>query len=204
MPEITAKSIDWAKGDGLVPAIIQNTLNGQVLMLGYMNRDALDVTISSGKVTFFSRSKKRLWTKGETSGNWLNFVKGELDCDGDAILIQANPQGPACHTGSLTCFNDDELGNNGFLDYLVTLIAERQKDRPKGSYTASLFTDGKARIAQKVGEEGVELALAHMKDNRTEIANEAADLFFHMLVLLQDAGMSLNDVIDVLRARHAG
>ena len=120
------------------------------------------------------------------------------------MLFRSNPQGPACHTGSITCFNDNEPGNTGFLDHLATLIAERQKDRPEGSYTTSLFTDGKARIAQKVGEEGVELALARMKDDRTEIANEAADLLFHIFVLLQDAGMSLDDVIDVLRARHAG
>ena len=202
MPDINLDKIDWDKGDGLVPAIVQNSDNGQVLMLAYMDRAALAQTISSKKVTFFSRSKNRLWTKGETSGNWLDYVSGEMDCDADTILIQARPQGPSCHTGSVTCFNDQTPSNIGFLDQLGRLIAERHKTMPKGSYTTSLFTEGKARIAQKVGEEGVELALARMKDDSAEMANEAADLLFHMMVLLEDAGLSLADAISVLQDRH--
>ena len=202
MPDINLDKIDWDKGDGLVPAIVQNSDNGQILMLAYMDRAALAQTISSKKVTFFSRSKNRLWTKGETSGNWLDYISGEMDCDADTILIQARPQGPSCHTGSVTCFNDQTPSNTGFLDQLGRLIAERHKTMPKGSYTTSLFTEGKARIAQKVGEEGVELALARMKDDSAEMANEAADLLFHMMVLLEDAGLSLADAITVLQDRH--
>ena len=202
MPDMNLDKIDWNKGQGLVPAIVQNTDNGQILMLAYMDRAALAQTISSKKVTFFSRSKDRLWTKGETSGNWLDFISGEMDCDADTLLIQARPQGPSCHTGSVTCFNDQTPNNIGFLDQLGILIAERHKTMPEGSYTTSLFNEGKARIAQKVGEEGLELALARMKDDNTELANEAADLLFHMMVLLEDAGLSLTDAISVLQNRH--
>ena len=202
MPDINLDKIDWDKGHGLVPAIVQHIDNGQILMLAYMDRAALAQTISSKKVTFFSRSKNRLWTKGETSGNWLDFISGEMDCDADTLLIQARPQGPSCHTGSVTCFNDQTPSNIGFLDQLATLISERHKTMPEGSYTTSLFAEGKALIAQKVGEEGVELALARMKDDRAEMVNEAADLLFHMMVLLQDAGLSLADAISVLQDRH--
>ena len=202
MPDINLDEIDWDKGEGLVPAIVQNSDNGQILMLAYMDRAALAHTISSKKVTFFSRSKNRLWTKGETSGNWLDYISGEMDCDADTLLIQARPQGPSCHTGSVTCFNDQTPSNIGFLEQLGTLIAKRHKTMPEGSYTTSLFAEGKARIAQKVGEEGVELALARMKDDSAEMANEAADLLFHMMVLLEDAGLSLADAINVLQDRH--
>ena len=202
MPDINLDEIDWDKGEGLVPAIVQNTDNGQILMLAYMDRAALAQTISSKKVTFFSRSKNRLWTKGETSGNWLDFISGEMDCDADTLLIQARPQGPSCHTGSVTCFNDQTPSNIGFLEQLGTLIAKRHKTMPEGSYTTGLFAEGKARIAQKVGEEGVELALARMKDDNAEMASEAADLLFHMMVLLEDAGLSLGDAISVLQNRH--
>ena len=202
MPDINLDEIDWDKGEGLVPAIVQNSDNSQILMLAYMDRVALAQTISTKKVTFFSRSKNQLWTKGETSGNWLDFISGEMDCDADTLLIQARPQGPSCHTGSVTCFNDQTPSDISFLDQLGTLIAERHKTMPEGSYTTSLFAEGKARIAQKVGEEGVELALARMKDDSAEMANEAADLLFHMMVLLEDAGLSLADAINVLQDRH--
>jgi len=202
MPDINLDKIDWDKGQGLVPAIVQNIDNGQILMLAYMDRAALAQTISSKKVTFFSRSKNRLWTKGEISGNWLDFISGEMDCDADTLLIQSRPQGPSCHTGSVTCFNDQTPSNIGFLDQLATLISERHTIMPEDSYTTSLFAEGKALIAQKVGEEGVELALARMKDDRVEMANEAADLLFHMMVLLEDAGLSLADAISVLQNRH--
>ena len=202
MPDINLNEIDWDKGRGLVPTIVQNIDNGQILMLAYMDRAALAQTFKSKKVTFFSRSKNRLWTKGETSGNWLDFISGEMDCDADTLLIQARPQGPSCHTGSLTCFNDQTPSNIGFLDQLSVLIAERHKTMPEGSYTTSLFAAGKARIAQKVGEEGVELALARMKDDSAEMVNEATDLLFHMIVLLEDSGLSLSDAISVLQNRH--
>ena len=202
MPDINIDEVDWEKVDGLVPAVIQDVHNGHVLMLGYMNQAALSHTINSGKVTFFSRSKNRLWTKGETSGNWIDYVRGEIDCDADTILIQARPYGPVCHTGSISCFNDIAPDNTQFLGQLGLLIAERHAAMPAGSYTTSLFAEGKARIAQKVGEEGVELALARMKDDQTAIANETADLLFHVMVLLQDAGLKLGDVIKVLEERY--
>ncbi|MDA8716678.1 bifunctional phosphoribosyl-AMP cyclohydrolase/phosphoribosyl-ATP diphosphatase HisIE [Alphaproteobacteria bacterium] len=202
MPEINLDKINWDKGQGLVPAIVQNSDNGQILMLAYMDSAALAQTISSKKVTFFSRSKNRLWTKGETSGNRLDFISGEMDCDADTLLIQARPQGPSCHTGRVTCFNDQTASNIGFLDQLGLLIAERHKTMPEGSYTTSLFAEGRARIAQKIGEEGVELALARMTDDKAEIANEAADLLFHIMVLLEDAGLTLADAISVLQNRH--
>ena len=191
MPDINLDEVDWDKGQGLVPVIVQNIDSRQILMLAYMDRAALAQTTSSKKLTFFSRSKNRLWTKGETSGNWLDFISGEMDCDADTLLIQARPHGPSCHTGSVTCFNNQTPNNISFLDQLGKLIAERHKSMPEGSYTTSLFAEGKARIAQKVGEEGVELALARMKDDGAEIANETAVLLFHMMVLLED-GIFLN------------
>lgn len=197
------RQADWAKGGGLLPAIIQHVHTGQVLMLGYMNEEAAEVTVTSGKVTFYSRSKERLWTKGETSGNHLTFCSAMLDCDRDAILVQAIPAGPVCHTGARTCFTDDLPATAGFLGHLDRIIQQRRAEMPDGSYSTSLFAEGSARIAQKVGEEGVELALARMKDDREEIANESADLLYHMLVLLSDADMALADVMEVLRQRHA-
>ena len=202
MPMINSKNLKWEKGNGLLPAIIQDVSTGQVLMLGFMNADALVKTLDTKKVTFYSRSKDRLWTKGETSGNWLGFESAEMDCDADTILIQARPHGPTCHTGSWTCFNDHAPIRTGFLDELSSLIAARHLSMPENSYTTSLFRDGKARIAQKVGEEGVELALARMKNDREEIKNEAADLLFHVMVLLEDAGLALTDIVTVLQKRH--
>ena len=202
MPVINNEKLAWEKGTGFLPAIIQDVNTGQVLMLGYMNADALAKTLDTKKVTFYSRSKDRLWTKGETSGNWLDFVSAEMDCDADTILIQARPHGPACHTGSQTCFNDHATSSTAFLDHLSALIASRHRTMPEKSYTTSLFRDGTSRIAQKVGEEGVELALARMKNDSEEIKNEAADLLFHMLVLLEDAGLELSDVVAVLQERH--
>lgn len=193
---------DWDKGDGLLPAIIQDSRTSQILMLGYMNREAAQATLDTGHVTFFSRSKQRLWTKGETSGNTLGFVSAALDCDRDTILVQAVPAGPACHTGARTCFGDELPQGAGFLAQLDSLIHERRAQMPEGSYTTSLFEAGKARMAQKVGEEGVELALARMKDDRDEMANEAADLLYHLMVLLADADMALADAVTVLRSRH--
>ena len=202
MPVINSENLAWEKGNGLLPAIIQAFNTGQVLMLGYMNVDALAKTLDTKKVTFYSRSKDRLWTKGETSGNWLDFVSAEMDCDADTILVQARPHGPACHTGSRTCFNDHAAIATGFLNQLSAFIAAHHRTMPEHSYTTSLFRDGTARIAQKVGEEGVELALARMKNDMEETKNEAADLLFHMMVLLEDAGLTFSDVVAVLQERH--
>ena len=203
MPVINSEDLKWEKGNGLLPAIIQDFNTGQVLMLGYMNKDALAKTLDIKKVTFYSRSKDRLWTKGETSGNWLDFVSAEMDCDADTILVQARPHGPACHTGSRTCFNNHHPAvTMSFLDQLSALIAARHRTMPENSYTTSLFRDGTARIAQKVGEEGVELALARMKNDPEETKNEAADLLFHVMVLLEDAGLAFSDVVAVLQERH--
>ena len=199
---IDIDSIDWQKGEGLVPAIIQDAGNARVLMLGYMNKESLQATLETKRVTFFSRSKQALWVKGETSGNFLNFVSVEVDCDKDTLLVKANPQGPSCHTGSQTCFNDENGSSIEFLNRLSALIKKRNAERPEGSYTTQLFIKGKSRIAQKVGEEGVELSLAHMKEDKEEILNESADLIFHMMVLLEDAGLDIGGVCKVLADRH--
>ena len=202
MLEVNSDSLDWSKCAGLLPAIVQDAKTQQVLMLGYMNKEALVETIKTQKVTFYSRSKARLWTKGETSGNWLDYVSAEMDCDADTILVQANPRGPVCHTGSRTCFNDKIVSNLAFLDQLSVIISKRRNAMPSNSYIAGLFQNGTPRIAQKVGEEGVELALAAMKNNSEEIKNEAADLIFHTMVLLEDAKISFSDVISTLENRQ--
>jgi len=195
-------NIDWEKTGGLLPVIVQDTTTSQVLMLGYMNAEALAQTKSTNRITFFSRTKNRLWTKGETSGNYLTLTDMYLDCDGDTLLCKAIPQGPTCHTGDTTCFHGDSVAPAAFLGTLSQLVAARNANRPQGSYTTTLFESGTARIAQKVGEEGVELAIARMKDDKAEIANECADLFFHALVLLEDAGLKLDNVCQILKDRH--
>lgn len=195
-------ALDWVKTDGLIPAIVQDAKSGQVLMLGCMNREALEKTLETGKITFFSRTKGRLWTKGETSDNWLHLVDIGTDCDNDALLVLARPDGPTCHRGTVSCFSPLEHEWN-FLRALEVLIEGRRQAHPASSYTAQLFARGTKRIAQKVGEEGVETALAATVRDREELRNEAADLVYHLLVLLADADLELADVIDVLRARHA-
>ena len=197
-------AIDWDKGDGLLPAIVQHARSGEVLMLGYMNRDALAATRASGKVTFFSRSRQRLWMKGETSGNVLELVSMHIDCDADTLLVQAIPHGPTCHTGAPTCFAQAAPLPAGFLGELDALVAQRAAERPSGSYTTTLFESGVRRIAQKVGEEGVETALAGVAADDDELLGEAADLVFHLLVLLRARGLGLADVSRVLASRHAG
>lgn len=194
-------ALDWAKTDGLIPAIVQDATSGQVLMLGCMNEEALAKTLETGKVTFFSRSKGRLWTKGETSNNWLHLVDIATDCDSDALLVLARPDGPTCHRGTVSCFSPLEHKWN-FLRSLEVLIEGRRNADPSTSYTAQLFARGTKRIAQKVGEEGVEMALAATVKDKEELKNEAADLVYHLLVLLADADLELADVIDILRARH--
>jgi phosphoribosyl-AMP cyclohydrolase / phosphoribosyl-ATP pyrophosphohydrolase len=198
--------LDWDKGGGLLPAIVQDASSGAVLMLGYMNREALAATRSSGRVTFWSRSKRRLWTKGETSGHFLETRSITADCDGDTLLVLARPEGPACHKGTPTCFGEAPpqaaAGRLAFLAVLEQVIRERIAQRPQGSYTAKLLGEGPRRIAQKVGEEGLELALAALGQSDEELLGEAADLFYHVLLLLESKGLSLGQVVDRLEARH--
>ena len=195
--------LDWTKGDGLLPAIVQHAQSGEVLMLGYMNAEALDVTQRTGHVTFFSRSKQRLWTKGESSGHVLALQTIRVDCDADTLLVQALPHGPTCHTGTSSCFGDEVRPPLGFLAELDALVAQRHAERPEGSYTTRLFEGGVRRIAQKVGEEGVETALAGVAQGDEELLGEAADLLFHLSVLLRARGLSLTNVAALLAKRHA-
>jgi phosphoribosyl-ATP pyrophosphohydrolase/phosphoribosyl-AMP cyclohydrolase len=197
--------LDFAKGDGLLPAIVQHADSGAVLMLAYMNRDALRETLSRKRVVFFSRSKQRLWEKGETSGHSLDLVEIRTDCDSDTLLVTAVPRGPACHTG--TCFGDDSLTTAEKLSFLSTLqgvIERRVAERPEGSYTARLFAQGPRKIAQKVGEEGLEVALAGVAETDDKVIAESADLLFHLLVLLKSRGVPLERVVAELESRHAG
>lgn len=202
LPLGEAEGPDFAKyADGLVPAIIQDVNTNKVLMLGFMNQEALDKTNELGKVTFYSRSKKRLWTKGEESGNFLLLKEIKSDCDSDTLLIKAEPVGPVCHTGADTCWNEKNRSDN-FLLELENVISSRKNNPSERSYTSSLFAKGINKVAQKVGEEAVELVI-EAKDNNEELfKNEAADLLFHYLILLQAKGYKLNDIIDVLKERH--
>lgn len=191
--------IDFSKHDGLVPAIIQHAQTGQVLMLGYMNKEAFDKTESEGKVTFFSRSKNRLWTKGEESGNFLFLKEIAVDCDNDTLLIKVMPQGPTCHTGSTSCFKEETA--KGFLYKLENTIEQRIADGDNKSYTSSLFKRGVNKVAQKVGEEAVELVIESKDDNLDLFKNEAADLLYHFLILLKTKDVKLIDVEAVLEGR---
>jgi len=195
-------NIDFEKVNGLVPAIIQDVTTGSVLMLGYMNQEAIDKTESSGKVTFFSRSKQRLWTKGETSGNFLEFIQMTVDCDNDTLLIKAKPLGPVCHTGTATCFGDEPSEDLSFLNVLESIITDRKENASDKSYTSSLFKRGINKVAQKVGEEAVELVIEAKDDNDELFTNEAADLLFHYMILLQAKGFKLKDILSVLKERH--
>ena len=189
--------------DGLVPAIIQDHTTKNVLMLGYMNEESLAITLEIGKVTFFSRSKNRIWTKGEESGNYLNLLDVEIDCDKDTLLISVNPMGPTCHKGSDTCWNKKNDQSFGFLSQLEAIILDRKVNtNHENSYVSSLFKSGINKIAQKVGEEAVETVIEAMDDNDTLFLQESADLLFHYLILLEAKGFHLNDVIEILRNRH--
>lgn len=197
--------IDFEKQGGLVPAIIQDAKTDKVLMLGYMNKEALEKTEKEKVVTFFSRSKQRLWTKGETSDNFLHVVEILNDCDEDTLLIKVNPAGPTCHTGADTCWNEkNEPGQAGWLNHLKAVIRDRKNNPSEKSYTASLFKKGTNKIAQKVGEEAVELVIEAMDSNDDLFKGEAADLLFHYLVLLEQRGLDFDEIIDVLRSRHSG
>ncbi|MBK6984267.1 MAG: bifunctional phosphoribosyl-AMP cyclohydrolase/phosphoribosyl-ATP diphosphatase HisIE [Bacteroidetes bacterium] len=193
---------DFTKSpDGLIPVIIQDNITNVVLMLGYMNQEAFDKTQQEKRVTFFSRSKNRLWTKGEESGNFLNVNSLLLDCDNDTILIKATPAGPTCHTGADTCFNEKNVSTN-FLTELEMIIRDRKNNPSDKSYTASLFAKGINKIAQKVGEEAVEVVIEAKDNNDDLFKGEAADLLFHYLILLQAKNFTLNDIISVLKSRH--
>jgi phosphoribosyl-ATP pyrophosphohydrolase/phosphoribosyl-AMP cyclohydrolase len=195
--------IDWKKNAGLVPAIVQDAATLQVLMLGYMDAAALKQTLRTKKVTFFSRSKQRLWTKGESSRTFLHLVDVKVDCDNDTLLVTARPDGPTCHRGTVSCFGTAGASGIGFLAQLEQTIVDRIKSGDKKSYTVRLAKEGVARVAQKVGEEGVETALAALKNNKPEFAGEAADLLYHLIVLLRVKKMSLADALAVLQKRHA-
>jgi phosphoribosyl-AMP cyclohydrolase / phosphoribosyl-ATP pyrophosphohydrolase len=195
-----SQTIDFSKG--LIPAIIQDAATLQVLMLGYMNEEAYQKTLAEKRVTFFSRSKNRLWTKGETSENYLDVVRVQIDCDQDTILIQVSPQGPTCHKGSDTCFGNENVDNAAWLDYLKHVIRSRKNESAESSYTASLFQKGTHKVAQKVGEEAVELVIEALMKNDELFKGEAADLIFHLLVLLEDRGIGLEEVVALLQKRH--
>jgi phosphoribosyl-ATP pyrophosphohydrolase/phosphoribosyl-AMP cyclohydrolase len=201
---LDSNRLDWGKSDGLLPVVVQHWQTGEVLMLGYMNADALARTQESEKVTFYSRSKQHLWTKGELSGHFLALKSIHADCDDDTLLVQAQPQGPTCHTGTTSCFGDAVRPPLGFLAELDALVAQRCVERPEGSYTTSLFESGTRHIAQKVGEEGVETALAAVAQSDAELVGEAADLVFHLTVLLRARGLGLDNVSRVLAERHGG
>ncbi len=192
--------LDWDKQQGLIPAVVQNHLTGKVLMLGYMDKTALEQTLTTKQVTFFSRSKQRLWTKGESSGHTLELVAIDSDCDNDSLLIQVLPNGPTCHLQRESCWEDGNA--HPFIDNLSQLIASRKGQDPQSSYTAHLFQRGTKRIAQKVGEEGLETALAAATNDKEELINEASDLLYHLLVLLEDQQLSLGDINANLLKRH--
>lgn len=198
--------LDWNKdSSGLLPAIVQDYQTGRVLMLGYMNQEALAKTLDTKQVTFFSRSKQRLWTKGETSGHVLQLVDVHVDCDHDTLLVTANPIGPTCHTGTITCFGDEAVTTAeriSFLNQLESVLAQRIADKPEGSYTARIWSQGKTRMAQKVGEEGVEVALAAVTQEDDRLISESADLLYHLALLLKSRDLSLTDVVRELEQRH--
>ena len=195
--------LDWDKGDGLIPAIIQDAETRQVLMLGYMNAESLIKTLDTKIVHFFSRSKQRLWMKGETSGNSFGLVNIDHDCDSDALLVEVIPKGPACHLDTVSCFGDDPAPGLGYLAYLRKVIRDRRIESPESSYVASLFEKGLKTMAQKVGEEGVEVAVAAVSESEEALTEESADLLFHLMVLLESQDLSLDDLIAVLRQRHS-
>ena len=195
--------LNYKRGNGLIPAIIQDAKTNVVLMLAYMNDESLEVTKRTGKVTFYSRSRNRLWTKGETSGNYLLMKEILPDCDSDTLLIKAEPQGPACHTGSDTCFNEENKTAGSFLYQLEEIITDRKKNPSKKSYTSSLFRKGLRKIAQKVGEEATEVVIDAIDEQNDTLKEEIADLIYHLFVLMAEKNISLNEIESVLVRRHA-
>lgn len=202
----TISGLDWSKGDGLLPAIVQDARTGRVLMLGYMNQATLQETLEGGRVVFFSRSRGGRWLKGETSGHYLDVVQVSTDCDNDALLVLASPNGPTCHKGTVSCFDEARPTDAqllGFLGILEKTIAHRIAEQPEGSYTARLVAQGPSRIAQKVGEEALETALAAVTRDDAGVIGESADLLYHLLVLLKSRNLSLADVVRELQSRHS-
>jgi phosphoribosyl-ATP pyrophosphohydrolase/phosphoribosyl-AMP cyclohydrolase len=203
MINIPVESIDFQKMNGLVPAIIQDSKSQKMLMLGFMNEEAYKKTVETGKVTFFSRTRNNLWTKGETSGNFLNVVDIKLDCDKDTLLIQVNPVGPVCHTGADTCWNEkNEVNPLLFLTYLQDFIEKRHEEMPEGSYTTSLFKDGINRMAQKVGEEALEAVIEATNGTNERLVYEGSDFLYHLIVLLTAKGLRIEDLAKELQVRH--
>jgi phosphoribosyl-ATP pyrophosphohydrolase/phosphoribosyl-AMP cyclohydrolase len=200
-PDMT--SLDFEKAGGLIPVVVQDVDTSKVLMLGYMNKEAYERTLQEGFVYFYSRSRKKLWKKGETSGNFLQVIEIKTDCDSDSLLVKVKPHGNVCHTGSYSCFNEPRQ-KPSFLYALQKVIRDRKEKMPEGSYTTSLFTKGVNKIAQKVGEEAVELIIEAKDDNRDLFLNETADLLYHLLVLITEKGYSLEEAEEVLRQRHPG
>lgn len=194
--------LNFEKSDGLIPAVIQDALTAKVLMVGFMNQEAYQKTVDTGLVTFYSRTRSRLWTKGEESGNFLEVEQILVDCDVDTLLIKAKPRGPVCHTGQDTCFNEVNQKGIEFLDYLQKYIQKRKEEMPEGSYTTKLFSRGINKMAQKVGEEAVEVVIEAKDSNDDLFLNECADLMYHYIVLLTAKGFSLNDVAAILESRH--
>ena len=206
MNEADVAALDWDKGSGLLPAVVQHADSGAVLMLGFMNRAALEATLKERRVTFYSRTRGRLWTKGESSGNFIDVVAVTPDCDRDTLLVLGRPHGPVCHTGAADCFHGQPPAlatELAFLHRLEDIIAARIAEQPDSSYTAKLHAKGPGRIAQKVGEEGLEVALAAVGADDAAVVGESADLLFHLLVLLKSRGQSLSDVVRELASRHA-
>jgi len=195
--------IDFNKGDGMVPVIVQDADTLKVLMLAYMNREAYEMTAQTGRATFYSRSRDKLWEKGETSGNWLEVRDISVDCDGDTLLLMAEPKGPVCHTGSATCFGNVNNRDISFLGKLDDLILQRKRELPENSYTTTLFNAGLNKVAQKLGEEAVELIIESKDNNEELFLNEAADLVYHLIVLLRQKDFSIRDVISLLEKRHS-
>lgn len=201
MSNVAVESLDWAKMEGIIPAIIQHAENGQVLMLGYMSQESLIATVTTGQLTLYSRSRQRLWRKGETSGNTMAVQHLSTDCDNDSLLIQVIPNGPACHLGFKSCYQPSFHNKLGFIDTLIEIINERAQQQDADSYTVKLLNSGVNRCAQKVGEEGVETAIAAVSANRNELVNESADLVFHLLVLLKSCELSFYEVLQCLQER---
>ena len=195
----TIAALDWRKQDGLLPAVVQDAATLRVLMLGYMTREALEITLATRRVTFHSRSRGGLWTKGESSGHVLDLVRLEADCDNDTLLVLATPRGPTCHLGRTSCFPQ---APGAYLAELDAIVAQRERERPAGSYTTKLFEQGLRRIAQKVGEEGVETSLAAVAQDEAALLGESADLLYHLVVLLRARGLSMADALRVLEQRH--
>ena len=196
-------SLAWDKMDNLLPAIIQDAATGSVLMQGFMNQEALTETLKTEKATFFSRSKQRLWMKGESSNNTLDVKQVLADCDKDCLLIAAEPNGPTCHLNTTSCFPEEQLGQQNFLSYLERFVEKRSKDPIEESYTARLLSRGTNKVAQKVGEEGVEVVIAALAETKEDFLGECADLFYHTLVLLKDQDIALSEVMAVLQKRHS-